>query len=69
MHRESQRSPFDGSPGSHSGWMYSTSGPIELGEFGLSAGEHALGFVVMGKNAESSGFSFGIDCLSAVPLD
>ena len=35
----------------------------------MSAGEHALGFVVMGKNAESSGFSFGIDCLSAVPLD
>jgi hypothetical protein len=51
------------------GPLVTTSGPIELGDFDLSAGEHALGFVVMGKNAESSGSSFGIDCLSAVPLD
>jgi hypothetical protein len=49
--------------------LVTTSGPIELGERDLSAAEHVLAFAVVGKNAESTGYSFGIDCLSLVPLD
>jgi hypothetical protein len=61
---EAMGEPFDAY-----GPLVTTSGPVELGEMDLSAGEHTLGFMVVGKNAESSGYSFGIDCLSLVPLD
>jgi len=45
------------------------SGPIELGDFDLRAGPHQFTVKIVGKNPQSNGYAFGLDCLqlSAVP--
>jgi hypothetical protein len=43
-------------------------GAIPLGEVDLTPGNHTLRIEVVGQNAESSGYSFGLDCLSVVPI-
>ncbi|MCM2370402.1 glycoside hydrolase family 172 protein [Aporhodopirellula aestuarii] len=42
-------------------------GAIELGEFSSIDGAYTLQVEVVGKNRESSGFRFGIDCVSVTP--
>ena len=37
--------------------------PVPLGSFDLTAGEHQLTVRTKGKAEQSSGFSFGLDCL------
>jgi hypothetical protein len=61
---QTRSEPFD----AYGHWM-AASGPIELGELELGAGEHTLNLEVVGRNEASGGYSFGIDCLSVVPLD
>jgi 3-keto-disaccharide hydrolase len=39
------------------------SGPIELGDFDLRAGAHECTVTIVGKDAQSTGHSFGLDCL------
>jgi hypothetical protein len=39
------------------------SGPIELGDFDLRAGAHQFTVKIVGKDPQSSGHSFGLDCL------
>jgi hypothetical protein len=39
------------------------SGPIEIGEFDLKAGNHEFTVIIIGKNAESTNTFFGLDCL------
>jgi hypothetical protein len=51
------------------GPLVMTSGAIDVGEMELALGEHTVGFTVTGKNPLSSGYSFGIDCLSLVPVN
>jgi hypothetical protein len=58
-----------GEPSDGCGPLVTTSGPVAMGELNLSVGQHILGPIVTGKNPEPSGCSFGIDCLSLVPLD
>ena len=38
-------------------------GPIALGSCKLSAGDHELTFRVAGKNADSTQYSFDVDCI------
>lgn len=39
------------------------SGPLQLGEYELSVGKHTLGITVVGKNASSTDYFFGLDAL------
>jgi len=43
------------------------SGPIPLATVNLAAGSHRLRFDVIGKNAASTDFKLGLDCLDLVP--
>jgi hypothetical protein len=44
------------------------SGAIPLGEVDLTPGNHTLRIEVVGQNPESSGYSYGLDCFSLVPI-
>ena len=37
--------------------------PVDLGAFVLEKGENSLGFQCTGKNSQSKGYRFGLDCL------
>jgi hypothetical protein len=41
----------------------SPSGSLELGTHELTAGHHIFGFQVVGKNAASTNYFFGIDAI------
>jgi hypothetical protein len=43
------------------------SGEVPIGILDLSAGSHTLSFRVVGKNAASSGYSFGLDSFTLTP--
>jgi hypothetical protein len=46
----------------------SSSRKVELGVVNLTAGKHRLRFHAVGKHDESSGYSFGIDCVALTPV-
>jgi len=43
------------------------SGSIKFGKVALKAGPHVVEFHVVGKNAKSSGYYMGFDCLELLP--
>jgi len=61
------RAVLDGKPPGQDFDLYSgrvsPSGSLELGTLDLAAGQHRLRFAVVGKNAASTGFCFGIDAI------
>ncbi len=42
-------------------------GAIPLGSFDFNGGTHTLNFKVIGKNVNSSGVAFGVDCITLTP--
>lgn len=42
--------------------------PIDLGNIALTAGSHRITVLVLDKNADSTGYGFGLDCLELRPL-
>ena len=47
----------------------SPSGSLELGQHQLSTGKHRLRFTVVGNNASSSGFVFGLDTIDLLKVE
>jgi hypothetical protein len=48
--------------------LWSASGRITLGDVNLTAGDHTLSFQVVGRNVDSSGYNYAIDCLELAPV-
>jgi transcription termination factor Rho len=55
--------PFDGFA-----TTVSPSGKVDFGDVNLTAGKHRLRFLAAGRNAQSVGYSLGIDCLALIPV-